>query len=576
MANLFNIALSRDNVNAKAISEKLEKAKQLPASQKKNIRVGGGIIQAIAQISEKMQAYLGKYKDRYLLLNDPILINRYITESIATGFVAIDTETTGLDTYTDEIVGMSLFSPGMQAAYIPINHISYITNERLPGQVDKDFLKKELNRYIEAGTKTIWFNADFDIRILRHTLGVYFHCWFDTSIASRLLNENEPKGKKGLKDLHKKYVLHNQEDEFKFSSLFEGIQFNFVPIEDGYLYAAKDAEITWELFEFQYQYLNPESDLCKERELQDVANVFWNIEMPCVEVLIDMEDTGIMIDLEVHKKLEQKYLPMMQKAEADFKQRLKDYDIKEDIDIASSQQLAHLFYDLLHLVSPDKKKPRGTSKDIIKKLNHPIVDALKDYRAVSTLVNTFVIALPKEIKSDGKVHCSYKQIGADTGRMACTKPNLQQVPSKAKDIRQMFRASDGYVLIGSDFSQQEPKLTAFLSQDVGLLKAAREGRDVYSSIAAIAFNTTYENCSEFFPEGTPIRHNEKDEWEACDQSICEKLADGHSDTNYAGKNRRTQAKSIVLGELYKNIQMPLYKAICAEKYVNPITQGSVA
>ena len=128
MANLFNIALSRDNVNAKAISEKLEKAKQLPASQKKNIRVGGGIIQAIAQISEKMQAYLGKYKDRYLLLNDPILINRYITESIATGFVAIDTETTGLDTYTDEIVGMSLFSPGMQAAYIPINHISYITN----------------------------------------------------------------------------------------------------------------------------------------------------------------------------------------------------------------------------------------------------------------------------------------------------------------------------------------------------------------------------------------------------------------------------------------------------------------
>ena len=116
---------------------------------------------------------------------------------------------------------------------------------------------------------------------------------------------------------------------------------------------------------------------------------------------------------------------------------------------------------------------------------------------MATLVNTFVIALPKEIKSDGKVHCSYKQIGADTGRMACTKPNLQQVPSKAKDIRQMFRASDGYVLIGSDFSQQEPKLTAFLSQDVGLLKAAREGRDVYSSIAAIAFNTTYENCSEF-------------------------------------------------------------------------------
>jgi DNA polymerase-1 len=137
-----------------------------------------------------------------------------------------------------------------------------------------------------------------------------------------------------------------------------------------------------------------------------------------------MEDTGVMIDLDVHKKLEQKYLPMMQNAEADFQRKLKEYGITEQIDIASSQQLAHLFYDLLHLVSPDKKKPRGTSKDIIKKLNHPIVDALRDYRAVSTLVNTFIVRLPHDIKSDGKVHCSYKQMGTDTGRMACTKPNL--------------------------------------------------------------------------------------------------------------------------------------------------------
>ena len=114
-------------------------------------------------------------------------------------------------------------------------------------------------------------------------------------------------------------------------------------------------------------------------------------------------------------------------------------------------------------------------------------------------------------------------------------------------------------------------MTAFMSQDEGLLKAAREGRDVYSSIAAIAFNTTYEDCSEFFPEGTPIRHNEKGEWEKCDQTVCEKISDGHSDTNYAGKNRRSQAKSIVLGR-----QMPLYKVICAEKYVNPITQGCAA
>ena len=97
--------------------------------------------------------------------------------------------------------------------------------------------------------------------------------------------------------------------------------------------------------------------------------------------------------------------------------------------------------------------------------------------------------------------------------------------------------------------QQEPKLTAVLSRDEKMLESARSGGDVYSAVAAIAFNTTYENCLEFFPEGTPIRHGADGKWEMCDSSIAEKLADGKTDTNYSGKNRRTQAKSIVLGKL---------------------------
>ena len=97
--------------------------------------------------------------------------------------------------------------------------------------------------------------------------------------------------------------------------------------------------------------------------------------------------------------------------------------------------------------------------------------------------------------------------------------------------------------------QQEPKLTAVLSKDEKMLQSARSGGDVYSSVAAIAFNTTYENCLEFFPEGTPIRKNSSGKWEICDASAAEKLADGKTDTNYDGKNRRTQAKSIVLGKL---------------------------
>lgn len=421
--NLFNVALSRDDIDQKTVLDKISRAKQLSAPTTSNPRVGGNnLIQTITQITSNMEKYLGDKRDNYLLLRTEQEIENYITQSISTNFVAIDTETTGLDPIDDDIVGFSLYSPGMKAAYVPISHVSYVTNELIPNQPNRDFLKAQLMRYAQHGTYIIMFNAGFDIRVLRHSLNVYLHCWYDASIAAKLLNENEVSHR--LKDLHKKYILKNAEDEFTFSALFEGTTFNLIPIEVGYLYAAKDAEVTWELFEFQYPFLNPNDPVCQKRELTHVAEVFWNVEMPCVEVLADMEDRGIRVDLSTSDELKAKYIPLLESKVEAFNKILLDYNIQEHIDVASPQQLAHLFYDILHLKSPDRKNPRGTGKEIIDQLDHPIVDAVKEYKALATLVNAFVIKLPEVVRKDGRIHCQYNQLGAKTGRMSCKDPNL--------------------------------------------------------------------------------------------------------------------------------------------------------
>ena len=143
---------------------------------------------------------------------------------------------------------------------------------------------------------------------------------------------------------------------------------------------------------------------------------------------------------------------------------------------------------------------------------------------MSKLVSTYIDKLPNCVNpKDGRIHCSFNQYGADTGRFSSSDPNLQNIPSHNKDIRKMFVASDGYVLMSSDYSQQEPKVMTQMCGDPKMIKAYQEGKDLYAEIAALSFNTNYENCLEFRPDGT---------------------------TNPEGKNRRSQAKSILLGVLY--------------------------
>ena len=531
MADLFNLPASRTTKGVdKSVVNKSTNKKSAPIIVK-----GGGLIEKISSINALVESKLGKYKDDYIVITDIQDLISYIDAVAKTGIIAIDTETTGLDPISDKIVGMSIYTPGKKAAYIPIHHISYITGMEVEGQLCEKEIAIELIRMQDYNVKVIMYNAKFDLRVIKNGLGVKLNCYFDCHLAAMCLNENEPHG---LKTLHSKYVLDGKEDEFSFGKLFDGITFDYVPIKTGYIYAARDAIDTYELYEWQLPYLTESNPLCIEYGLEHVSKVFWNIEMPCIEVLAEMEDTGVDFDLDYAYELSEKYNKQKDEQLEEFYRILDIYKpeiekyklnnpvnkLSDPINIASPTQLAILLYDILGIEAPDPKSPRGTGVEILQKIDNPLCKAILDYRATEKLLSTYVDKLPECInEKTGRIHCNFNQYGAKTGRMSSDNPNMQNIPSHNHDIRQMFKATDGYVMMSSDYSQQEPKVMTAMCGDPEMIKAYQEGKDLYASIAALAFSTTYENCLEFRPDGT---------------------------TNKEGKERRSSAKSILLGILY--------------------------
>jgi len=527
-------ALKRSNRAADtAIAKKSKKATKAPVTVKSG---GKSVVDRIAVIQAMVEKNLGKYKDEYIVIRDEDVLKKYLNECVRNKYISIDTETDGLDPYTNHLAGICIYTREQKGAYIPLNHISYVTGVKSSNQLPASFVISQFDLLFSCPELEVdMFNANFDIRFLRAYGISNVFCTWDGYLAGRLLNENEPS--KGLKALHNKYCQDGKGDAFKFDDLFKGIPFTHIPINTGYLYAAHDPVITTELCDYQRRFLGRTPEEARE-DLRDVSWVFHNIEMPCVKVVCDMEDNGVAFDKEYAAQLSTKYHELEKEAlkkyykiletykpeiEA-YKSKHSDHKLDDPINIASSSQLATLIYDILKTDPVDPKSPRGTGVDILKKIGTPLCQAVLDYRAIGKLLSTYIDKLPECVNSkDGRIHCNFNQYGADTGRFSSSDPNLQNIPSRNHDIRKMFVASPGYVLMSSDYSQQEPKVMTQMCGDPKMIKAYQEGKDLYAEIAALSFNTTYDNCLEFRPDGTK---------------------------NPEGKNRRSQAKSILLGVLY--------------------------
>lgn len=432
MANLFDLPPSRNTKGAnKSVVNKSTNKKSAPISVK-----GGGLIEKIPSIVALVESRLGKYKNDYMyfMAEDESKLKDYIYNIKESGYCALDTETTGLDPIADEFVGLSLYSKGQKGLYIPLHHRSYITGEEVVGQLDPKFVAEQLKILVDNNVKFMEYNAKFDTRVIKNKMGLYIPCWFDAHLAAMCLNENE---QHGLKPLHSKYVLEGKEDEFSFRGLFDGITFDYVPIKTGYIYAARDAVDTYELAEWQLPYLTPDNALCKEYGLEDVSKVFWDIEMPCIEVLADMEDTGISFDLEYANTLSEKYHNLINEKLNEFykilgmyedeisKYKLKNpgHKLSDPINISSPQQLAILLYDILKIKPVDEQKPRGTGVEILEKIDNPLCKTILEYRGIEKLLSTYIDKLPNCInEKTGRIHPTFNQYGAKTGRMSSDNP----------------------------------------------------------------------------------------------------------------------------------------------------------
>ena len=536
---LFEVPKRANKMQDKKIAEKVKTAKKI-----NTVRGGNDIIGRISEIKAMVEKNLGQFKDDYIIIRDTETLHTYMEWCLDNKVISIDTETTGLNPLVDKIVGLCIYTPEQKAAYVPINHMSYITGVKSDNQLSEKEVANELSWLFEKKPDVIMFNANFDIRVIKNQLKVSnVYCTWDAYLAAKLMNENEESS--GLKALHKKYVLDGQGDAFSFDALFKGISFDKIPIGTGYLYAAHDAIITYELYQYQKQFLYYDKTCDNEARngMNGVSWVFFNIEMPCIKVVCDMEDTGVKFDFDYNQFLKEKYHNLLEDRINQFNSICNAYSdeilayrnkmgvkckLDDPINIKSTTQLSILLYDIIGCEIPidkkTKKEIRTTNEAALKSIDNPIAKAILDYREFSTIVDTFIDKLPDCVSPvDGRIHCVFNQYGARTGRFSSENPNLQNIPSHNKDIRKMFVASDGYVLMSSDYSQQEPKVMTQMCGDPKMIKAYQEGKDLYAEIAALSFNTTYDNCLEFRPDGT---------------------------TNPDGKSRRSQAKSILLGVLY--------------------------
>lgn len=488
-----------------------------------------GLIEAAKQIVEEK---LGKYKDTSKCVIDINELQKFFDETV--DIIGIDTETTGLNYFTDELVGISLCN-GKQAIYIPVNHKSSLYNMRIKNQMDPapliELFRKEIQ---DPKYKWIYHNAKFDLAVLRTFLGFNMpNPYWDTMLAACLFNQDE---EHNLKYLYNTYVAKEDEGVNKFDTLFKGITFDFIPLDIATIYAGKDAFMTYEL------YLRQKAKM-EQPDMKGIKYVFENIEMPLTPILVDMQRTGVNMNKAMINELYAKYHTRLEEAKvkvyseiAPYEKQIEEYRIKNynkkldnPISISSPAQLSILFYDIIKYKT---KSGKGTGINELQEINTPLTKALIEYRKMEKLIDAFLVALPKRIEpSTGKIHTSLNQYGAATGRFSSSEPNLQQIPSRgdAKEIRRIFGAGPGNVLLSSDFSQQEPRILAHLCGDENLIHTYAIGKDLYSTMAAQAFHTTYEDCLEFYLDENGKKTDK---------------------TNPEGKKRRSNIKGVLLGIMY--------------------------
>jgi DNA polymerase-1 len=409
----------------------------------------------------------------YILLDDEKKLFDIIKAIPKESIVALDTETTGLDSRTDSLVGFSFSYEETRGFYVPLAH-AYLGVGK---QVSKEIGVRALRELLDF--KIIGHNLKFDLKFICPYLGIKsYRPYADTMILAWLVNSEKPVGLDKLSELYFKHKMISFKETVK-----KGENFSSVDLEDAANYAAEDALITFKLY----------SRLLEQLELQGAAHLIdeaREVEFPFIQTLIDMEEEGIMIDTDFLQTFKAETEGLLDEL------RQKIYALAGgEFNINSTQQLGVVLFETLGLpVGKKTKTGYSTDEKVLNGLYdaHEIIPALLDYREVFKLYSTYIdplLTLGLE-NEDRRVHTSFLQTGTATGRLSSKNPNLQNIPVRSTmgaKIRHAFVAPEGKKLIGIDYSQIELRLLAHFSQDPTLLDAFAHDKDIHRQTAVAIF-----------------------------------------------------------------------------------------
>jgi len=473
-----------DTDKLRSLYERIE-SRRLIASLGNDEQAGqdySGANQIINEAEQKAEVFEVEYET----VLDEAHFNKWFEQLENATLFAFDTETTSVDYMQADIVGVSFCIEAGKAAYVPVAH----QYPGAPDQLSKEWVLNKLKPLLESEKhKKVGQNLKYDMSVLARAGIRLKGIEFDTMLESYLWAST---GRHDMDTLAEKYLgrttIHFEDVAGKGK---KQLTFDQVPLEQAGPYAAEDADITLQL----HQVLSPKFD-----DTPELKKLLLEIEIPLVSVLSRIERTGVCIDCKLLAEMASELAKRMHVLEQQA------YQIAgRQFNMASPKQVGQIFFEELELpvISKTPKGVPSTAESVLVQLSeqgHELPSVILEFRGLAKLQSTYVEKLPLEVDKDsGRVHTSYHQAVAATGRLSSSNPNLQNIPIRSKDgrrIRQAFVAQPGYIMLAADYSQVELRIMAHLSGDEGLLNAFTLGIDVHKATAAEVFGVSLDEVTD--------------------------------------------------------------------------------
>lgn len=449
----------------------------LEKSQGDELQDFGLVAQSAEPNKKEAEAPLPVAEGDYDIVFAQDVLDGWLAKLASAELVAFDTETNSLDYMQAEIIGVSFAVEAGKAAYVPLAH----DYEGAPTQLNREAVLAQLKPLLEDdGVKKVGQHLKYDMHVLENhgiNLRGFEH---DTMLQSYVLNAGG--GRHDMDTLALKYLGRSTVKFEAIAGKGKGQKtFNQIDIEQAGPYAAEDADVTLQLHQQLWPQLQAEPGMCK---------VYEELELPLAPVLEKIEHTGVKIDshilLEHSAEIVDKLAAIERKA---FDEAGCEFNL------SSPKQLQEILFEKQG-IPVIRKTPKGqpsTAEDVLQELAHDyaLPALIIEHRGLSKLKSTYTDKLPQQVDADtGRVHTSYNQTVAATGRLSSTDPNLQNIPIRTEEgrrVRQAFVPEDGYQMVAVDYSQIELRIMAHLSGDQSLLDAFSEGKDIHAATAAEVF-----------------------------------------------------------------------------------------